>query len=255
MVADRIVALLRSFHRRAARRVLGAGAIALVVAACGSSALPGHEAAKALAPLAVSVRSSLESVPLASLCVTQGRLVSGADGRSIGLHDSVFRAVIAGDRSHSAELVFRYEGPSVFATPLASGELRRQIGLKLRAQDTCNVVYVMWHLEPTPKIAVSVKHNPGASTHRECGDRGYDNVRPETSTRPPPIERGARHVLRAELEGGDLRVTADAVVVWTGRLPAAAATFDGPAGLRTDNGAFEVELRVPGGSRAPAACP
>lgn len=228
--------------------------LALVLPACGPSPLPRHEA-KVPTPPAASARAPLEPVALASLCVTQGRLFARADGQRIGLHDGAVRAVIAGDRSHAAELVFRYQGPSAFAAPLASGELRRQIGLKLHAQDTCNVVYVMWHLEPVPKIAVSVKHNPGAATHRECGDRGYLNVQPQTSTAPPSIERGARHALRVELEGSYLRVTADAVVVWTGRLPGAAATFDGPAGFRTDNGAFEVELRVPGGSREASVCP
>ncbi|MEA2752645.1 MAG: hypothetical protein QOI41_6788, partial [Myxococcales bacterium] len=67
------------------------------------------------------------------------------------------RAVIAGDRSRAAELAFVYRGPSVSTAPLANGELRRQIGLKLRAQDTCNVVYVMWHVERSPGAFVSVR--------------------------------------------------------------------------------------------------
>ena len=30
--------------------------------------------------------------------------------------------------------------------------------------------------------------------------------------------------------------------IWEGELPAEALTFDGPVGLRTDNGRFDVEL-------------
>ncbi|MGD0838144.1 MAG: hypothetical protein ABSB49_16010, partial [Polyangia bacterium] len=41
-----------------------------------------------------------------------------------------------GDRpSDDAEIRFVYHGPSPALQPLASGELRRQIGLRLRAQD------------------------------------------------------------------------------------------------------------------------
>jgi hypothetical protein len=172
------------------------------------------------------------------------------------------RAVIAGDRSRSAEIAFTYEGPSTLAEPLANGELRRQIGLKLRAQDTCNVVYVMWHIEPTQTVAVSVKHTAGATTHGACGATGYENLQPETSARAPAIERGVPHVLRADLEGSELRVIADGLEVWRGHLPASALSFDGPAGLRTDNGTFDVALRVPNGEQenpaaqhARSACP
>ena len=41
------------------------------------------------------------------------------------------------------------------------GELRRQFGLKLRAQDACNLVYVMWRIEPASKLVVSIKCRTG----------------------------------------------------------------------------------------------
>lgn len=162
--------------------------------------------------------------------------------------------MIAGDHSRTAQVAFTYEGPSSVTTPLADGELRRQIGLKLRAKDSCNVVYVMWHIEPTQTVVVSVKHTEGASTHAQCGATGYENVRPEASAAAPAIERGIEHVLRADLDGSALRVTADGLVVWRGHLPPAAQSFDGPAGLRTDNGVFDVELRVPDGRSRSTDC-
>jgi hypothetical protein len=165
------------------------------------------------------------------------------------------RAVIAGDRSRAAELAFVYRGPSVSTAPLANGELRRQIGLKLRAQDTCNVVYVMWHVEPSPGVFVSVKRNAGVSTHGECGAGGYENLKAREASAAPLIEPGVPHVLDAVLDGTNLLVKADGNVVWRGELPATALSFDGPVGLRSDNGTFDFELRVPDGSHAGGTCP
>lgn len=143
-----------------------------------------------------------------------------------------------------AELRFRYLGPTVATKPLASGELRRQIELKLRAQDSCNVIYVMWHIEPDAGIAVSVKRNRGQRTHVECGARGYTTIRAMRRTSAPTIESGSWHTLRAALRETALTVWSDGVVVWEGTVPANLIDFDGPVGLRSDNGWFEVEYVV-----------
>jgi hypothetical protein len=75
------------------------------------------------------------------------------------------RAVVRILTAESAERRFCYLGPSESSKPLASGELRRQIGFKLRAQDTCNVLYAMWHIEPGARFAVSFKRNVGTHRH------------------------------------------------------------------------------------------
>jgi len=196
----------------------------------------------------------LQAVASSALCGANGRLASAPTDHQLHIDAGALRAFIADDHSAIAEIAFTYRGPSKVEAPLANGELRRQIGLKLRARDTCNVVYVMWHVEPSPGVSVSVKHNPSTGTHRGCGAGGYINVQPEAGRRAPAILRGTPHVLRAELERRELRVTADGVVVWRGPLPAEAFAFDGPAGLRSDNGVFDLELRVPGGA-AGAHCP
>ena len=194
-------------------------------------------------------------MPNSALCFTEGAGTPVGSAALLRVDAGGVRAVVAGDRSRSLELGFTYQGPSAFAAPLANGEMRRQIGIKLRAHDTCNVVYVMWHIEPTQSVAVSVKHNAGMSTHGACGATGYENLQPLASARPPKIEIGSAHVLRADLDGSELRVTADGMPVWEGRLPPVAATFDGPGGFRTDNGTFDVEVRVPGGHAAGGRCP
>jgi len=198
-------------------------------------------------PLGSSSADELEAIPASRLCVTAGT-VSALDARTLKVDVGTMRGVVADDRSRSAELAFRYPGPSSVDAPLASGELRRQIGLKLRAQDSCNVVYVMWQIEPTPGIVVSVKHNAGASTADQCGDAGYLFPPRAEGAVPPAIRPDEAHTLRTDLDGVRLRVFADGVLAWAGEVPAVATTFDGPAGVRSDNGRFDFELRVAAGA-------
>lgn len=177
-------------------------------------------------------------------CATAGR-VEAISAHTLHVDDGGMRGVVAGNQSRRVELAFTYRGPSHDEAPLASGELRRQLGLKLRAKDTCNVVYVMWHVAPTPGIYVSVKHNPGQVTHSDCADGGYLNVKPQSTVPVPLITADVPHTMRAELDGRLLRVFADGTLAWTGELPDVMLTFDGPVGTRSDNGVYDFELRVP----------
>jgi hypothetical protein len=177
-------------------------------------------------------------------CPTSGK-VDAIDANAMKVTSGELRGVVPGDYGRAAEVVFRYHGPSLGDTPLANGEMRRQIGLKLRAQDTCNVVYVMWHIEPTPGVFVSVKSNPGQSTHAECGANGYINLKSTLSGGAPLIFQGDTHTLRAELDDTTLSVFADGVLVFRAPLPPEAFFFDGPVGMRSDNGDFDFEMRAP----------
>jgi hypothetical protein len=174
--------------------------------------------------------------------VTRGQIAPLPSGGARVTEPTV-RAVAPGSDGSRARLRFVYRGPSAGEARLASGELRRQIGLKLRAEDGCNLVYVMWRIAPRPGLVVSVKRNPGARTHRECGVRGYRNLVATAGTAallaaPAP---GSPHVLAATLDGTALTVEADGVRAWQGDLGDAAA-LRGPAGWRSDNGEFDVEL-------------
>ncbi|HSD10333.1 MAG TPA: hypothetical protein VLF14_05080 [Candidatus Binatia bacterium] len=148
------------------------------------------------------------------------------------------RAVALGTGGDMADLEFTYEGPTAENAPLANGELRRQIGLKLRAADSCNLVYVMWRLEPSSGIAVSVKRNPGMSESKQCRDGGYHTVSPTHGESVPSIHAGETHSLRAELSGATLRVFTDGRLAWEGDVGEETLAFDGPVGIRTDNGRF-----------------
>jgi hypothetical protein len=193
--------------------------------------------------------SAVHNVPRQSIVVTAGALEEIGRGE-MHVDSGGMRAEILGASNDDVELDFVYRGPSQVSAPLANGVVRRQIGLKLRAQDACNVVSVMWHLEPAPGIVVSVKRNEGQREHAECGVRGYANITAESSDAPPFVDRGEHHRLRARIDGETLRVYADGAPVWEGKLPAAAFAIDGPAGVRSDNGAFDFALRLGGANRA-----
>jgi len=178
------------------------------------------------------------------LCVTNGAVTMLPGGRfAVATPSSraVVTAAAGSAADQSAEIRFRYLGPTATSKPLASGELRRQIGLKLRAQDTCNLVYAMWHIEPDAALAVSIKHNAGKNTHAQCGAGGYVNFREPDRIAPPPIRLGETHALRAALHGHDLTVTADGKLAWQGTFPDELLPLGGPPGFRTDNARFELE--------------
>jgi hypothetical protein len=118
--------------------------------------------------------------------------------------------------------------------------MRRQLGLKLRAQDACNLVYAMWRIEPDSKLVVSVKSNPGQHTSAECGNRGYRNIKPVHSSPVPVLRPDVTHTLRAELKETEMRVYA----VWEGNVGSEGARLDGRVGIRSDNAKLEIELRA-----------
>jgi hypothetical protein len=202
--------------------------------------------ASGLAPAggqAANTAGALVPVAASELAVTSGEIAPDGSA-SFSIVSPTLRAELGRAPRSAAEVSFVYRGPTRDDAPLASGELRRQIGLKLRARDTCNVVYVMWHIEPSPGVVVSVKSNPGQSRHAECGDRGYSFLAPRSSRPAPRVEPGQSHVLGAEIRGRALLVKTDGVQSWEGELPAAAFDFDGPVGVRSDNGEFSVALRA-----------
>jgi hypothetical protein len=210
---------------------------------CAYDATPSRPEAPAAPVADVDASGDLVPVALHDLVVTSGSV--RPHGAGLEVVGATTRAVIGTAPRDGVEASFVYEGPSAADAPLASGELRRQIGLKLRARDTCNVVYVMWHIEPTTGIHVAVKTSPSMTRHEECGDRGYVPVAPTSWRRDlPAIRPGERRTLRATIDGRTLAVSVDGIPAWTGQLPPEAFAFDGPAGVRADNGTFLVDLRA-----------
>ena len=187
-----------------------------------------------------TANASIAIAPVEELCVTRGAITDRA------ITEPTVRAFAPAAGGDAAQLAFTFQGDAATTRALANGHDRRQLGLKLRAQDGCNVIYVMWRLDPKPKLEVSVKRNPGKRTHEECGAEGYTKVKPAHVVAVPVLAAGDPHTLRAEIVGDELTAWIDGSVTWRGTLPAGARDLVGPAGLRTDNLALaHLELSAP----------
>lgn len=177
------------------------------------------------------------------LCVTEGALQETSNHR-LSVNVPKMRAYFnrASEQTISAD--FTYLGPTESEEPLGSGQMRQQFGLKLLAEDACNLVYAMWRIKPDSTLVVSIKSNPGQHTSAECGNRGYRNIKPLQYSPVPLLHPGDRHQLRANLNGKHLRVFVDEAIVWDGSVGNELLKLVGPVGIRSDNVKLEFELRV-----------
>ncbi|MBI6115869.1 FG-GAP repeat domain-containing protein [Salegentibacter maritimus] len=201
--------------------------------------------------------SNLKQITGTGLNVTSGTVTEG-NNNLLSTSTPVTRAEIDNDRVQSfySKINFRYNGPSDADIPLTDGTMRRQIGLKLRSKNTCNVLYVMWWLEPYENIAVSIKSNPGMVYHSQCVDGGYTSLYADTSANSfPPVSSmsdGEFHELGAQLipiadsdpngsigDDFQLVVCVDGYEVWRKAIYNLPQDISGASGIRTDNGNFD----------------
>ena len=92
-------------------------------------------------------------------------------------------------------------------------------------------------------------------TSAECSNHGYTNIKPRRSSPVPVLTPGATHTMRAAMNGDEVKVTVDGNVVWEGSVGPTALSFDGPVGLRTDNGRFDIEFFAGLSGEPPVAGP
>jgi hypothetical protein len=179
--------------------------------------------------------------PLDQFCITEGH-ITRAEGPWMNVDSTKMRAVLGFAGKPEAELRFRYLGETEDRSRLLSGGERTQIGLKLKAQDDCNVLYVMWRISPVSSLVVQVKSNPGQHRHAECGNSGYTNIRGKFTGQVPKIVEGSEHSLHAVLNGSTLSVDVDGAPTWEGNVGEDVLRFDGPVGLRSDNARFDFQF-------------
>ena len=184
-----------------------------------------------------------DKVPVSrqSLCVTEGTVANGED-HQLTIDDPKVGAYVNAWTSQAVETQFTYFGGTTVESPLGSGEIRRQFGLKLLAQNACNLVYVMWRFEPGSKIVVSLKKNAGQTASAECGNRGYENIKPIRSEPVPVVRLGDSHDLNARMQGTELMVAVDGKEVWEGDVGEGGADLKGPVGIRSDNARLNFNL-------------
>ena len=160
------------------------------------------------------------------------------------------RAVRTSGKHSQALLRFRYRGPSQKTAPLDSGAVIEQIGLKMRAMNTCNLLYIMWRIKPTEEIYIAIKRNPGKTNYKDCGANGY-KVLGRVPVKPLGITAANQktHRLGASVTETAGRyaceVTIDGRPVWSESINAKLiADIKGPVGFRSDNGSFIFKLFV-----------
>jgi hypothetical protein len=194
-------------------------------------------------PLSAGNEPRLIRVPRSMLCVTEGA-IEDLPGQRLSVDTPKMRAYVNRMTTQTIEANFTYAGPTATESALGSGAMRRQFGLKLRAQDPCNLVYAVWRIEPESKLVVSVKSNPGEHTSAQCGNRGYRNIKPQRSSPVPLLRPGDTHTLRAEINAASLRVFVDSSLAWEGSLGADVLNLSGPVGIRSDNVRLRIQLEV-----------
>jgi hypothetical protein len=176
-------------------------------------------------------------------------------GASLSVDAPKMRAYVNQTAADSAQIHFTYLGPTASRSALASGASRVQFGVKLHAQDACNLIYVMWRIEPESTLVVSVKSNPGQHSSSQCGNHGYQNIKPHMRAAPARLAVGQEHTLTAVLHGDDLRAFVDGGLMWQGTVGSEAVALKGPAGVRSDNARLEFELAADSTDAAPSQAP
>jgi hypothetical protein len=208
-------------------------------------ALLALTAALGATPAMAASAPAWKAVKQANLEVTEGTITSA--GRvTLRTRSAAMRAVARDGGRHAARARLRFKllGDSETVKPLGSGQIRRQIGLKLRASDPCNLLYVMWHAAPDSVVEISVKRNAGQTTSAQCGNRGYTEV----ASIPMAAPDRRLHTLEARTRpaaGGALvlAVYTDGRLARRLTLPTElAAGLDGPVGVRSDNGDYLFRL-------------
>ncbi len=177
------------------------------------------------------------------LCVTEGAVEKGPRD-SLSVNATKLRAYVNAWTSQAIQAHFTYLGATAEESKLGSGAARVQFGLKLRAHDACNLVYAMWRFEPESRIVVSVKRNPSQTKSSECGNRGYQNIKPRKAVAVPVLRPGDSHNFGAEIRGEELHVFVDSAEVWDGSLGPEAQGLKGPVGIRSDNARLALDLKA-----------
>jgi hypothetical protein len=205
----------------------------------------------AAVPAGVASRSDAwRPIKLSELCVSEGHVTAG-HGDMLSVDDAKMRAIVPAP-APAIEARFAYLGPTAETSALGSGAVRRQFGLKLRAQDPCNLVYAMWRFEPKAQVVVQVKSNPGEHESRVCGNSGYATVRPEQVSPVAAPAEGAPHRLAATIRGASLVVSVDGAPAWQGDIGAAPP---GEVGIRSDNVRLSLSLSAAIANGAAEQCP
>jgi hypothetical protein len=181
-----------------------------------------------------TLAQSANPVDRSQVCVTNGEIVKQSVDKFV-IESPSSRAVVKSSDDDFAAIEFEYLGPTSNDATSASGTIVRQLGLKLHARDSCNVIYVMWNTDPDIGVRISTKINPTKSGHAQCGRKGYKLIHQSKPGEIPAIRIGEARRLEATLKDRIMTVKIDDMAVWHGDVGADAVKSAGYSGIRTDN--------------------
>jgi hypothetical protein len=176
-----------------------------------------------------------------TMCMTNGQVQQDSQHK-YAITSATARGVVTASTTQNAKIIFSYLGPIISTSENENGHM--QIGIKLHAMNSCNVLYAMWPVVGGP-IKVSLKRNDGMIFHSECKtvkNQGYTLLTPLFSTTVPSLTVGVQHTLQADYDNSNLNVYADGGLVWSGRLSRSEMPFFGPVGFRSDGGSFNFKF-------------
>jgi hypothetical protein len=194
--------------------------------------------------LPLETQERFTPIPRTKLCVTEGAIGSLPEN-DLTVNVPKMRAFVDEPTEQAIQTHFTYLGPTAKQSQLGSGATRVQFGLKLHAEDACNLVYAMWRIEPESKLVVSLKSNPGQHMSSQCANHGYQNIKADRSKPVPPLLPGDSHWLRAQMNGAELKVFVDGGMVWEGSVPPVVLGLRGSVGIRSDNSRLHFKLSAP----------
>jgi hypothetical protein len=170
-----------------------------------------------------------------------------------------------------ADVTLTFDGELL--TP-GSGSSSRQAGVKLKELDPCNLIYVMYNINPfaggdagRDEISIKVKRNDGAHTSSDCGAAGYTTVKaikvPASKSVgsdyqgrvrlkvvvKPPTPGGTYNLcltVWGDSETGTMAKLLDAQCYNLNSIPKSRRpVWGGVIGMRTDNVAVSSEWAIP----------
>jgi hypothetical protein len=123
-----------------------------------------------------------------------------------------------------------------------SGELRKQIGIKLYARNSCNVLYIMWRMGDSPSLVISYKYNPQDQEHRECGNHGYTTLQhlpiPLSALKNKERSKYDYSQITVFMKQQTLHVYLNGLFFTQVNIPSFVILPQSPEGVRIDNGHF-----------------
>jgi hypothetical protein len=191
--------------------------------------------------------SMIQLIPIkfSELKVTKGIVTEIAPDEFL-VETPSLRGTVSTQIDTIACLKFRYFGVTDKRDKSGDGYEHHQIGIQLLAKNSCNLLYVMWRLQPE-ELVIKVKHNPGQTKHSECGNHGYHTI----DRMPyPGFQIDEPHELLASIS--DIDSANIKLQVWIDQQVALQTQIDrallhntpGVPGIRSDNGKYQFQYLV-----------